>query len=166
MATSTDQTNDRVLASLRIAVGVFFCIFGEYKVFGTEFTLRGGFQDGVRGFITSGTAYPFVRPLLAAILAHCATVVAFLVAYGELAIGLALLAGFLSRIASVFGFILMILLWFSGGYPGANAAFWSYWAASENWTILALCFLVFIFGRTEEFWSVSNRLKAFRRTLD
>ena len=52
--TIENGVNDRVLAALRIAVGVFFCVFGEYKVFGTEFTLHGGFQDGVRGFLTSG----------------------------------------------------------------------------------------------------------------
>ena len=154
-----NRVNDRVLAALRIVIGVFFCVFGEYKVFGAEFTLHGGFQDGVLGFLTSGSAYPFIRPMLISILAHCATLVAFLVAYGELAIGLSLVVGVYSRLASVFGFVLMMLLWLSGGYPGAHAAFWSYWAASENWTILALCFLVFIFGRTEREWSIYRLMK-------
>ena len=36
--------NTRALALLRIGVGVLFLIFGEYKVFGTQFTLGGGFQ--------------------------------------------------------------------------------------------------------------------------
>ncbi len=31
--------NTRALACLRIAVGVLFLIFGEYKVFGAQFTL-------------------------------------------------------------------------------------------------------------------------------
>ncbi len=163
MATSSDHRNDRVLAGLRIAIGVFFCVYGENKVSGTEFTLHGGFQDGVRGFLTSGSAYPFVRPMLTGILAHCATPVAFLVAYGELAIGLSLVAGFFSKLASIFGLILMLLLWFAGGYPGANAAFWTYWAASENWTILALCFIVMIFGRTEEVWTLKQFRKVRRR---
>lgn len=158
--TIENRANDRVLAALRISIGVFFCVFGEYKVFGAEFTLHGGFQDGIRGFLTSGSAYPFIRPVLALILAHCATLIAFLVAYGELAIGLSLLVGVFSRLASVFGFVLMLLLWLSGGYPGAHAAFWSFWAASENWTILALCFLVFIFGETEKVWSISWLKKA------
>ena len=160
MALSEDLLNKRVLASLRIAVGLFFCVFGEYKVFGAEFTMHGGFQDGLKGFLSSGSAYPFMRPVLSGILAHCATFVAFVVAYGELAIGLSLLTGVLSRLASVFGFILMLLLWFSGGYPGAYAAFWSYWAASENWTVLAFCFLAFIVGRTEEVWSFRLRKRA------
>lgn len=148
------------MALLRIVTGIFFCIFGEYKVFGTEFTLHGGFQEGLRGFLSSSSAFPFARPFLMAILAHCATPVAFLVAYGELAIGLSLLTGVLSRVASIFGFILMMLLWLAGGYPGPHSPFWSFWASSENWTILALCFLVLIIGRAEEVWSIRSVQKA------
>jgi uncharacterized membrane protein YphA (DoxX/SURF4 family) len=151
-------SNAVAIAILRIAVGLFFVVFGEYKVFGTEFTLHGGFQEGVKGFISSGSAYPFMVPFLRMLLAHGATPVAFLVAYGELAIGLSLVSGVLSRVASAFGFVLMTLLWLSGGYPGIHSAFWAYWASSENWTILALCFVVMMVGRPEDRWS-------FRRVI-
>jgi hypothetical protein len=43
--------NAVAVAVLRVAVGVFFTIFGEYKVFRTQFTLRGGFQEGIKGFL-------------------------------------------------------------------------------------------------------------------
>jgi thiosulfate dehydrogenase [quinone] large subunit len=162
--TTDDHVNERALAALRIAIGVFFCVYGMDKVSGAEFTLHGGFQDGVRSFLTSGSAFPFIRPVLAGILAHCATPIAFLVAYGELAIDLSLIAGLLSRVASIFGLVLMLLLWFSGGYPGAHAPFWSYLAASENWTIFALCFLAFIFGHTENVWSVKLLKKALGKS--
>jgi hypothetical protein len=36
--------NGYSLALLRIGVGILFLIFGQYKVFGTAFTLHGGFQ--------------------------------------------------------------------------------------------------------------------------
>ncbi len=36
--------NSYALAFLRIGVGILFLIFGQYKVFGTAFTLHGGFQ--------------------------------------------------------------------------------------------------------------------------
>ena len=43
VATSTcADLNTRALAYLRIAVGILFLIFAEYKVFGTQFTLGGG----------------------------------------------------------------------------------------------------------------------------
>jgi uncharacterized membrane protein YphA (DoxX/SURF4 family) len=154
----TNESNATAIAILRIVVGLFFVVFGEYKVFGTEFTLHGGFQEGVKGFISSGSAYPFMVPFLRMLLARGATTVAFLVAYGEFAIGLSLVSGVLSRIASAFGFVLMTLLWLSGGYPGAHSAFWAYWASSENWSILALCFAVMIVGCPEERWS-------FRRVI-
>src|SRR6266481_1518748 len=94
--------NDRAMAFLRIGVGVLFIIFGEYKVFGAQFTLGGGFQYWINRFIASG-AYPFMLPLLKNIILPLGTPVAFLVAYGELAIGLSLVSGVMVRTASVFG---------------------------------------------------------------
>ena len=144
--------NTIAITVLRIVVGLFFTIFGEYKVFGTAFTLHGGFQTYIKGFLEGGT-YPFMRPLLRGILAHFGTPMAFAVAYGEFLIGVSLLIGVWSRIASVFGFALMMAMWLSGGHPGSHAVFWMYWGASLNWSIFALCFLVLAFGRPEELWS-------------
>ena len=147
--------NTVAITTLRIVVGLLFAIFGEYKVFGTEFTLRGGFQESVKGFL-SGGAYPFMVPILHGILVHFATAMAFAVAYGELLIGVALLIGVWSRIASGFGLLLMMSMWLSGGYPGPSAAFWKYWGASLNWSVFAICFLALMLGRPEELWSLRN----------
>jgi thiosulfate dehydrogenase [quinone] large subunit len=116
------QRNAVAFAVLGIVVGLFFIVFGEYKVFCSEFTLHGGFQDGVKGFISGGSAFPFTAPFLHWILAKCAPPVAFLVAYCEFLIAHSLLSGVPLRVASAFGFILMLLLRFSGGYPEAHAA--------------------------------------------
>jgi hypothetical protein len=62
----------------------------------------------------------------------------------------------LSRIASVFGFALMVAMWLSGGYPGAHAAFWMYWGASLNWSVFALCFVVLAIGHPEDIWSLKQ----------
>ena len=156
---STEKTNERALAFLRIAVGIFFVVLAEYKVFGTEFTLGGGFRSSVQGFLAQGEAYPFMRPLLEGMLAHGTTLMAFLVAYGEFAIGLSLVVGVWSRLASVFGFALMIGIWLSSGYPGVHAAFWMYWGASLSQTVFALCFVVLAWGRAEESWSLRGLLK-------
>ena len=160
--TSTEKTNERTLAFLRIAVGIFFVVLAEYKVFGTEFTLGGGFRTSVQSFLSQGEAYPFMRPLLEVMLTHGTMVMAFFVAYGEFAIGISLIVGVLSRLASVFGFVLMIGIWFSSGYPGAHAAFWMYWGVSLSQTVFALCFLVLIFGRAEENWSLRGLMKRKR----
>lgn len=135
----------KALAALRFAVGVLFLIFGEYKVFGTQFTLGGGFQYWINRFLEGG-AYPFMVPVLKDFVLPFAKPIAFLVAYGELAIGLGLVLGILVRTASTFGLIYMLTLLFSSNYPGPNAAFWQYFGASLDHSVLALCFAAFIIG--------------------
>ena len=143
---SNHSSRDRsslALAALRIAVGILFLIFAEYKVFGTQFTLHGGFEFWINKFIQDG-AYPFMVPLLKAVVLPHARLFAFMAAYGELAIGIALSAGVFVRAASVFGFSYMLALLFSSNYPGPRAAFWQYFGASLDHSVLALCFLAFV----------------------
>jgi len=156
MAASTAGTtgNARALAALRIGVGVFFVIFGQYKVFGTQFTLGGGFRTYVDRFLQGG-AYPFMVPVLRHFVLPVATPVAFLVAYGELAIGLGLVLGVLVRPASLAGLLLMLGILFSSSYPGPHAAFWQYVGASLSQSVFALCFVGFLMGRADEAWSLS-----------
>lgn len=140
--------NALALAVLRISIGILFLIFAEYKVFGTQFTLQGGFQFWINRFLEDG-AYPFMKPILRNfVLAH-GTPIAFLVAYGELAIGLSLVFGVLVRLASFFGLIFMLSLLFSSNYPGPNAPFCQYFGASLDHSVLALCFLAFMVGRAD-----------------
>jgi thiosulfate dehydrogenase (quinone) large subunit len=147
---SHSNRNDLAMAVLRIAVGLLFLIFGEYKVFGTEFTLHGGFQFWIQRFLTEG-AYPFVIPILRGFVLPHATPIAFLVAYGELAIGIALVLGVLVRPASACGLLYMLTLLCSSNYPGAGAPFWQYFGASLDHGVLALCFLAFLIGSPDQF---------------
>ena len=157
MAAASNQhdRNTLALAVLRICVGILFLIFGEYKVFGTQFTLHGGFQFWINRFVEDG-AYPFMKPVLKNFVLVHATPVAFLVAYGELAIGVSLVSGILVRAASFCGLIFMLSLLFSSNYPGANAPFWQYLGASLDHSVLALCFLAFLIGRADVRLSVNN----------
>jgi len=147
---------------LRIAVGLFFTVFGEYKVFGLGF-VHSGFRSYVEGFIRGG-AYPFMVPVLRWILAHTATAMALAVGYGEFLIGISLLTGLLSRVASVFGCALMLAMWLSAGYPGPHAAFWMYWGASLNWSVFAICFAALAAGRPEEVFSLRRAIAARSRS--
>lgn len=152
----TGQRNAAALAGLRIAIGCLFLIFGQYKVFGTQFTLHGGFEWWINRFLQENAAYPFMIPVLQkAVLPH-ATTMAFLVAYGELAIGLALVLGVLVRVASGFGFFYMLSLLFSSNYPGAHVPLWQYFGASLDHSVLALCFFTFICSRSTEALSIRN----------
>ena len=145
--------NSYALALLRIGIGVFFLIFAQYKVFGTTFTLHGGFQYWINKFLESG-AYPFMAPILRGFVLPHSTIIAFLVAYGELAIGLGLTLGLLVRSASFCGLLLMLTMLFSSDHPGAGAPLWQYFGASLSHSVFALCFAAFLFGRADSVWSV------------
>jgi thiosulfate dehydrogenase (quinone) large subunit len=155
--------NATALATLRILVGMFFVLFGEYKVFGTAFTLRGGFEEWIRSFLAQG-AYPWMKPVLESIILPHAQICAFLTAYGELMIGLGLVVGLLTRTASGFGIVLMALLWASAGYPGPHVALWHYLGASLQWSVFIACFAAFIIGKPEARWSLMPRLRRWFRS--
>src|SRR5260370_14936657 len=157
-SSNASTRNNYALALLRIAVGIFFLIFGQYKVFVTAFTLHGGFQHSINEFLQGGT-YPFMAPILRGFVLPHATSIAFLVAYGELAIGLALVLGIMVRSASFFGLIFMLTMLFSSAYPGAGAPFWQYFGASLSQSVFALCFATFLIGRADSVWSVKSLWK-------
>src|ERR1700746_462179 len=151
-------TAARSLSMLRIAIGCLFLIFAEYKVFSTQFTLHGGFQYWINLFLQGG-AYPFMVPVLKNFVLPHATPIAFLVAYGELAIGIALVLGVLVRPASVCGLIYMLMLLFSANYPGPRAPFWQYFGASLEHLVLAMCFATFALTRPEDLWSIVRLIR-------
>jgi thiosulfate dehydrogenase (quinone) large subunit len=152
----TDSRIARALAFLRVAVGLLFLIFAEYKIFGAKFTRGGGFEYWINRFLTDG-AYPFMKPVLRGLVLPHAHFFAYLVAFGEGAIGLSLVLGLRTRIASAFGIAYMLSLLFSANYPGQGAAFWMYFGGSLEHSVLALCFVTFIIGDAEQAWSVARR---------
>lgn len=143
---------------MRIAVGVLFLIFAEYKVFGTQFTLGGGFQYWINRFLTDG-AYPFMVPVLRQFVMPNGTAIAFLVAYGELAIGLALTLGVGVRAASVSGLVYMLLLLFASNYPGPEAAFWQYFGGALSHLGLAVCFAALAYAPADRAFSLNLYLR-------
>jgi thiosulfate dehydrogenase [quinone] large subunit len=87
------------------------------------------------------------------------TAFAFLVAYGELAIGIALVTGLLVRAASACGLIFMLALLFSSDYPGPGVALWQYFGASLDHSVLAMCFGAFVLSRPGDVLSVRPALR-------
>ena len=159
MTMKMPASNDRALVFLRLSVGALFLVFAEYKVFGRGFTREGGFQFWINRFLQDG-AYPFMVPVLKSFVLPHAGAIAFLVAFGELAIGISLLLGLWTKPASIFGFIYMITLLFSSNYPGAHAPLWQYFGASLDHSVLALCFVAFLLGDPERKLSLaSNKIK-------
>jgi len=161
LSIDSQLTNAKALAFLRASVGILFLIFGQYKVFGTQFTLHGGFQFWINRFL-DGSTYPFMVPVLRGFVLPHATPIAFLVAFGEMAIGISLALGIWVRLASTSGILFMLTLLFSSNYPGAGAPLWQYFGASLDHSVLALCFLSFLIGDSTSVWSVRAWLEAKR----
>jgi uncharacterized membrane protein YphA (DoxX/SURF4 family) len=147
-------SNSQALAALRIAVGILFLIFAQYKVFGTQFTLGGGFQYWINLFLKEGGTYPFMVDVLKNFVLPNATPIAFLVAYGELAIGVSLVTGIWVRAASACGAVFMITLMLSANYPGPHVEFWRYFGASLEHSVFLLCFLAFLVSDPAQDWSL------------
>ena len=102
-------------------------------------------------------------PVLKRLVLPYARPIAFLVAYGEFVIGLALVLGICVRMASACGVIYMLSLLFSSNYPGTHASLWQYFGASLDHSVLALCFLTFIAGRSDLDLALSTRKYLPRR---
>jgi uncharacterized membrane protein YphA (DoxX/SURF4 family) len=109
--------------------------------------LSSGRRLSVHGSCLKNFVLPHAKPI------------AFLVAYGELAIGIALVLGILIRPASTCGVIYMLSLLFSANYPGPHAAFWQYFGASLEHLVLALCFSAFASTNPQEILSIRTYLR-------
>ncbi len=151
--------NIRALAFLRISIGVLFLTFGQYKLAGPGFIAGHGFEGWIHRFLDEGGAYPFMVPVLRDfVLAHPAPI-AWLVALGETAIGVSLIVGLATRMASACGTVFMLSLLFSANYPGPHAPLWQYFGASLDHLVPALCFIAFVLGEPEGVWTWRSVLK-------
>ncbi len=99
------------LALLRIYTGVFFVYYGIGKIRG------GNFANGLEGFVNGRLedSYGFVRPFLESVVLPNKALFAFLVSWGELLIGLALIVGLATRYASIAGAVMVAAFWFTKG---------------------------------------------------
>lgn len=153
MSRNEPTANDYGIAWLRIAVGILFLIFAQYKILGKAFVYGGGFIGWIHRFL-SGGVYPFMAPVLTRFILPHARLFALVVTYGELCIGLGLVLGVLVRPASFFGFIYMLVLIFSSNYPGPHPPAWEYFGAALNHLVLALCFVAFGMSNSGRVWSL------------
>jgi thiosulfate dehydrogenase (quinone) large subunit len=156
------RSGDKSIAVVRIATGIIFLFFAEYKIAGPEFA-HGGFEGWIHEFVDQGMAVGFFKVVLVKFALVHPVFCAELVAWGELAIGLSLVLGLWVRAASVGGTILMISLALATWYgPGHGAAAWKYLGANLAHIPLLFLFVIFFFCRGGEVWGIDGRLK--RRT--
>src|ERR1700682_3233961 len=90
------RSGARLAALVRILTGLIFVVLGTSKVFG-EF-VHGGFALAVKGMIKD--SWPVWRGFLQSVVLPIAHVFAWIVALGELALGIGLLLGFWTQVVA------------------------------------------------------------------
>ncbi len=143
----------RTAAVVRILTGLLFTAEGLSKLTG-DF-VRGGFAKHA-GRIAAGS-FPFWKRFLETAVVPHADAFGWLVALGELAVGLGLLAGFLTRAASAGGALLMLAIALGQARPEPGAA-WDDWITSGLTPKLAFLLLVLLCAvNPGKVWGVDGR---------
>jgi uncharacterized membrane protein YphA (DoxX/SURF4 family) len=139
----------------RIATGVFFVFFGEYKVFRSAFA-HSGFARYLEGYIQQ-TAVSFYRPVLSHVVLPHVVFFGYLVGVVELFIGISLIFGIFIRAASILGMLHMVSLTLATWWdPGHGAPLWQYFGAELDHLPLLLLFLIFLAAAPTGGWRVSR----------
>ena len=114
--TSLDDAKSKSLRDwpivlLRVYTGVFFLKYGFGKL------SRDNFADGLAGFVNGNleNSFGFFRPFLESVVLPNKGVFAFLVAFGEFAVGIALIIGLATRYAAAAGAVMVASFWFAKG---------------------------------------------------
>ena len=128
----------RVAAFVRILTGVLFTAMGAWKIVGP---FRSGFGKGVEGMIRD--SWPFWTEFLRSTVIPHSDLFAWVVAAGELTVGIGLLLGLLTRWAAVGGVLLMISILLGQSYAGPDAG-WQTWVSAGLTTKFALLLLLMI----------------------
>lgn len=150
------------LALVRIGTGLMFILFGQYKIFGAGF-VPVGFANSIARFINENQAVSFYQVFLANVVLPHPKFFALLVGWGELLIGIALLAGVWVRVASVGGALFMLNLTLATWHaPGPTAPLWRYAAAQLEHIPLLFLFVIFIAARTQEIWTLKAAWRRWR----
>jgi uncharacterized membrane protein YphA (DoxX/SURF4 family) len=145
----------RTLAVVRIATACFFLLFGQYKLFGHEFT-HGGFQQYLQSFGESAVA--FYQPFLTDLVLPHAVFFGYMVGVAETFIGVCLLLGFWVRPASVLGALHMVSLTLATWWgPGHGVPVWRYFGAELDHLPLLFLFIIFFVGDAGQVWGLDGR---------
>jgi uncharacterized membrane protein YphA (DoxX/SURF4 family) len=152
MATSLSRT----IAGVRIAVSVFFLLFGEYKVAGPSFA-HGGFQNYLQGYIAN-SAFGFYRPVLSRVVLPHAVFFGYGVGIVELLVGVCLLIGFWVRPASILGLLFLLNLTLAAWWePGHGVPVWRYFGARLDTLPLMLLLIIFFAADAGRVWGLDGR---------
>ncbi len=145
----------RGAALVRIAIGAIFIAEGFAKLTG-EF-VRGGFAKAAQQ--AAREAWPFWRSFLQGVVVPNSEAFGWVFAFGELAVGIGLLLGFLTRIAAGGGMALMLAILLNDSYAGPGAS-WNKWVTAGLPAKFAfLLFALLLAVDAGRVWGLDARLK-------
>jgi len=148
MAFSSTGSSSIGMALARIAVGVMFLFFAQYKLMHKDFA-HGGYEGWVKPWAENNSLH-FYRPVLNFTLKHP---VFFGYATGvvEALIGLSLLVGWWVRTFSVVGGLFVLNLTFATWYsPPPGSPYWQYMGRELDHIPLLLLFIIFFAHKAGE----------------
>ena len=149
----------QTISLVRIATSIFFLLFGEYKVFGPEFT-HGGFQEYLQSF-AQNSAVGFYQPILSDLILPHAVFFGYLVGAIEMFIGISLLLGLWVRVSSVLGVLHMVSLTLATWWgPGPGMPVWRYFGAELDHLPLLFLFVIFFVADAGQTWGLDGRTRA------
>lgn len=131
-----------IMAVARIAIGIMFLFFAQYKLMHGDFAHE-GYQKTVSGWVdtTSVRSYkPFLRATL-----HYPAASGYAVGVAELLIGASMVLGFWVRPFSIVGALFMLNLVLATWNLPAGSAPWKYLGNQLDNIPLLLLFLIFFF---------------------
>lgn len=146
----------KTIAAVRIAVSVFFLLFGEYKLAGPGFA-HGVFQSYLRDYI-AGSSLGFYRPVLSQLVLPHAVFFGYGVGVVESFVGVCLLLGLWVRVASVVGVLFLLNLTFASWWDvGHGVPIWRYFGARLDTLPLILLLIIFLAADAGRVWGVDGR---------
>jgi uncharacterized membrane protein YphA (DoxX/SURF4 family) len=156
MAAGTKSTtaSSATLAGARIAVGIMFLMFAQYKLLHTDFA-REGYQKWISGFVQE-SSLAFYKPFLRETLSH-PKLWAYATGVVELLIGLSMVVGYAVRPFSLVGALFMLNLTFATWNLPAGTPIWRYAANELEHIPLLLLFLVFFAHGAGETFGLDKR---------
>ena len=129
-----------IMAVARIAIGIMFLFFAQYKLMHRDFA-HGGYQKTVSGWVDATSIRPY-KPFLRATL-HYPVASGYAVGVAELLIGASMVLGFWVRPFSIVGALFMLNLLLSTWNLPPGSAPWKYLGNQLDNIPLLLLFLVF-----------------------
>jgi thiosulfate dehydrogenase [quinone] large subunit len=146
----------RLAALVRILTGALFIAEGLGKITGKF--VQGGFAKSASGM--EAESWPFWKAFLTSVVIPHASLFGWVVAIGELLVGIALLLGFLTRLAAASGVLLLLMILLGQTYvPGSS---WAGWIIAGLTTKFAILLLLSIAAAGHAAWGVDGRRKKIR----